>query len=232
MFNISIIILGVITLVLLKIFLNINFKKLKQLETGSNENLKDISEKLQNVKSEDMCKNILNKLDCSDVDICIKPEYNACLYTVFDNKITIGKFKEQYMKPQTIAHECIHASQNKVTLWANFIFTNIYLLFWVVTCILSVLNKLPNTNIFTIALVFTSLIQYIIRYSLENEAMIKAKYIAKEYIEENNLLSKEEERILLNEYDRVNDLGIPFMNYYQISVNIVKVMIFSFICLI
>lgn len=232
MFNISVIILGAITLVLLKIFLNINFKKLKQLEIGSDEKLKNISDKLQNVKSEVICKDILNKLECSNVEICIKPEYSACLYTVFDNKITIGKFKEQYMKPQTIAHECIHASQNKVTLWANFIFTNIYLLFWVVICILSILNKLPNIGIFTIALVFTSLIQYIIRYSLENEAMIKAKYIAKEYIEENKLLNKEQEEILLKEYDRVNNLGIPFMNYYQISMNIVKVMIFSFICII
>ena len=225
MFNISVIILGVITLVLLKIFLNINFKKLKQLEIGSDEKLKNISDKLQNVKSEVICKNILNKFECSNVDICVKPEYSACLYT-------IGEFKEQYMKPQTIAHECIHASQNKVTLWANFIFTNIYLLFWVVICILSILNKLPNTGIFTIILVFTSLIQYIIRYSLENEAMIKAKYIAKEYIEENKLLNKEQEEILLKEYDRVNNLGIPFMNYYQISMNIVKVMIFSFICII
>ena len=179
-----------------------------------------------------MCKDILKELDCKDVKVNVAPEYNSCLYTIFNNTITIGKFKEEYMKPQTIAHECIHASQNKITLWANFIFTNIYLLFWIVISVLALLNKLPNTSVFIIAFIFASLIQYIIRYSLENEAMLKAKFIAKEYIEENKTLNKEEEQLLLNEYDRVNKLGIPFMNYYQISMNIIKIMILAFICLI
>ena len=112
------------------------------------------------------------------------------------------------------------------------VFTNIYLLFWIVISVLALLNKLPNTSVFIIAFIFASLIQYIIRYSLENEAMLKAKFIAKEYIEENKTLNKEEEQLLLNEYDRVNKLGIPFMNYYQISMNIIKIMILAFICLI
>lgn len=232
MLEISIILSGVITLILLKIFLNVDFKKLKKLNIESNDNLSDITDKISKINQENMCKNILKKLDCKDVKVNVAPEYNSCLYTIFNNTITIGKFKEEYMKPQTIAHECIHASQNKITLWANFIFTNIYLLFWIIISILALLNKLPNTHIFIIAFIFASLIQYIIRYSLENEAMLKAKFIAKEYIEENKLLNKEEEQLLLNEYDRVNKLGIPFMNYYQISMNIIKIMILAFVCLI
>ena len=232
MFEISIILAGVITLILLKIFLNVDFKKLKKLNIESNDNLSDITDKISKINQENMCKDILKKLDCKDVKVNVAPEYNSCLYTIFNNTITIGKFKEEYMKPQTVAHECIHASQNKITLWANFIFTNIYLLFWIVISILALLNKLPNTSVFIITFIFASLIQYIIRYSLENEAMLKAKFIAKEYIEENNLLNEEEEQLLLNEYDRVNKLGIPFMNYYQISMNIVKIMILAFVCLI
>ena len=232
MLEISIILAGVITLILLKIFLNVDFKKLKKLNIESNGNLSDITDKISKINQENMCKDILKELDCKDVKVNVAPEYNSCLYTIFNNTITIGKFKEEYMKPQTIAHECIHASQNKITLWANFIFTNIYLLFWIVISVLALLNKLPNTGVFIIAFIFASLIQYIIRYSLENEAMLKAKFIAKEYIEENKTLNKEEEQLLLNEYDRVNKLGIPFMNYYQISMNIIKIMILAFICLI
>lgn len=232
MLEISIILSGVITLILLKIFLNVDFKKLKKLNIESNDNLSDITDKISKINQENMCKDILKKLDCKDVKVNVAPEYNSCLYTIFNNTITIGKFKEEYMKPQTIAHECIHASQNKITLWANFIFTNIYLLFWIIISVLALLNKLPNTHIFIIAFIFASLIQYIIRYSLENEAMLKAKFIAKEYIEENKLLNKEEEQVLLNEYDRVNKLGIPFMNYYQTSMNIIKIMILTFVCLI
>ncbi len=232
MLEISIILAGVITLILLKIFLNVDFKKLKKLNIESNGNLSDITDKISKINQENMCKDILKELDCKDVKVNVAPEYNSCLYTIFNNTITIGKFKEEYMKPQTIAHECIHASQNKITLWANFIFTNIYLLFWIAISVLALLNKLPNTSVFIIAFIFASLIQYIIRYSLENEAMLKAKFIAKEYIEENKTLNKEEEQLLLNEYDRVNKLGIPFMNYYQISMNIIKIMILAFICLI
>ncbi len=232
MLEISIILAGVITLILLKIFLNVDFKKLKKLNIESNGNLSDITDKISKINQENMCKDILKELDCKDVKVNVAPEYNSCLYTIFNNTITIGKFKEEYMKPQTIAHECIHASQNKITLWANFIFTNIYLLFWIVISVLALLNKLPNTSVFIIAFIFASLIQYIIRYSLENEAMLKAKFIAKEYIEENKTLNKEEEQLLLNEYDRVNKLGIPFMNYYQISMNIIKIMILAFVCLI
>ena len=77
-----------------------------------------------------------------------------------------------------------------------------------------------------------SFIHYILRFTLEYEAMTKARVIAKEYIEEKNILNKKEEDELLKEYDKVNEIGIPFMNYYTISMNIVKIMIFSFIVLL
>ena len=229
MFDISVIIVCTVTLILLKIFLNINFKKIKKLDVRSSEELEELSKKLPN--DEKICKDVLNKLNNKDVKIKIEPEYNSCLYTVFNNTITIGKFKQNYMKPQTIAHECIHSSQNKRILWSNFIFTNIYLIYFVVILILAFFNKLPYTNIHTIVLIFLSIIQYIIRFSLENEAMIKAKFIAKEYIEENKILNIDEENKLLEEYDKINHIGIPFMNYYLISMNIIKIIIFSFIAL-
>lgn len=230
MFEISVIIVCVVTLILLKIFLNINFKNIKKLEIRSSEELEELSKKFPT--DEKICKDILSKLDSKDVKIRIAPEYNSCLYTVFNNTITIGKFQQNYIKLQTLAHECIHACQRKRMLWSNFIFTNIYLIYFVAILVLAFLNKLPYTNIHTIILIFLSIIQYIIRFSLENEAMIKAKFIAEEYIEENEILNKEEENKLLEEYDKINNIGIPFINYYTISMNIIKIMLFSFVALV
>lgn len=229
MFEMSIILICILTLFLLKIFLNVNFKKMKKFEAKASEELENLSNKFP--KDEHICNEILEKLDNNDVKVKIEPEYNSCLYTVFNNTITIGKFQQNYMKIQTIAHECIHSSQNKRGLWSNFIFTNIYLIYFVVILILAFFNKLPYTNIHAIILIFLSIIQYVIRFSLENEAMIKAKFVAKEYIEEKKILNKDEKNKLLEEYDRVNEIGIPFMNYYLISMNVIKIMIFSFIAL-
>lgn len=230
MFEISVILVCTVTLILLKIFLNINFKEIKKLEFRRSEELEELSKKLS--MDEKICKDILNKLDNKDVKIKIEPEYNSCLYTIFNNTITIGKFKQDYMKPQTITHECIHSCQSKKMLWSNFIFSNIYLIYFVVILILTFFNKLPFTNIHIIILIFLSIIQYILRFSLENEAMIKAKFITKEYIEENKILNKDEENKLLDEYNKINNIGIPFMNYYLISMNIMKILIYAFIVLI
>ena len=230
MFEITTILVCVITLILLKIFLNINFKDIKNIEIKSSDDLKGLSDKFP--EDQKMCKDILSKLQNEDVKVKLEQEYNSCLYTIFNNTITIGKFQQQYMKIQTIAHECIHSCQSKRTLWANFICTNIYLIYFAIILILAFLNKLPYTNIHTIILIFMSIIQYILRFSLENEAMIKARFIAKEYIEENKVLNKDEEKILLEEYDRVNKIGIPFMNYYTISMNIIKIIIFAIVSLV
>lgn len=229
MFEIVTIIVCVITLFLLKIFLNINFKQIKKMEIRTSKELENLSNKFP--ADEQICNDILEKLNNKGVKIKSEPEYTSCLYTVFNNTIAIGKFQQNYVKLQTIAHECIHSCQEKKTLWANFIFTNIYLLYFVTILVLSVFNKLSYTNVHILILVFFSFIQYIIRFSLENEAMIKAKYIAKEYIEDKKILSKDEENKLLEEYDKINTIGIPFMNYYTISMNIVKIMVLAFVSL-
>lgn len=230
MFQIVTIIVCVITLFLLKFFLNINFKEIKRMEIRTSEELENLSNKFPT--DNQICNDILKKLNNKGVKIKSETEYTSCLYTIFNNTITIGKFQQNYMKLQTIAHECIHACQNKKTLWANFIFTNIYLIYFVTILILTFFNKLPYTNVHILILIFFSFTQYIIRFSLENEAMIKAKYIAKDYIEEKKILNKDEENKLLEEYDKINNMGIPFMNYYIISMNIVKIMIYGFVSLI
>jgi len=227
MFEIITIIICMIALILLKIFLNINFKRFKNLQYRKSEELEIISKKFPS--DEKICNDILKKLNNEEVKVKLEPEYSSCLYTVFNNVITIGKFQQNYMKLQTIAHECIHSCQNKRMLWSNFILTNIYLIYFIIISILTLFNKLPNTNIHIMILTFFSFMQYIIRFSLENEAMIKAKYVAKEYIEENEILNKEEKDKLIEEYDEINSIGIPFINYNLISTNVIKIIIYCFI---
>lgn len=230
MIEISTIILCTITLILLKIFLNIKFKKIKDLNNRKSEELEKISNKFQ--ESNKICEDILNSLDNKNVEIKIEPEYGSCLYTVFNNTITIGKFNQDYMKIQTIAHECIHSIQNKTTLWSNFIVTNIYLIYFVVVLILAFFNKLQYSSVHILTLLFLSIIQYIVRNGLEVDAMTRAKYIAKEYIEKKKLLNEDEEEKLLKEYDEVNSIGIPFMSYYLILSDIVKIVFFCIAVLV
>ena len=227
--HITIILSCFITVMLLKVFLNINFKKIKKLEIKDSKELEKLTNKFPS--DEKICKDILKKMNNEGVKVKIESDYNSCLYTIFNNTITIGKFQQNYMKIQTIAHECVHSCQNKRILWSNFIFTNIYLIYFVVVSVLTLLNKMPYTEIQTIIMLLLGIIQYIVRFTLESEAMLKAKYIAKEYIEENHILNKNEEEELLKEYDRVNGIGIPFMNFYLISMNIAKVFIYSFLAL-
>jgi len=114
MFEMSVIIVCVITLIIFKLFLNINFKEIKKLNIRTSQELEVLSDRFPS--DEQMCKEMLEKFNKQDVKVKVDSEYNSCLYTVFNNTITIGKFKQDYMKPQTIAHECIHSGQNKITL--------------------------------------------------------------------------------------------------------------------
>lgn len=230
MFQIIVISISIITIALLGVLFNINLRTIKNLECREKEELEKLSKKFP--EDEKICKDILEKLNNNSVNIKSDLEYNSCLYTIFNNRIIIGNFKQNYMKIQTLAHECIHACQNKRMLWGNFVFSNMYYIFFIVIFILTLLGKISNSNIYILILIFAGFIQYIIRFSLENEAMIKAIYISKEYIEDNNILNQEEKNKLLEEYNAINKIGIPFTNFYLISSNIIKVILYTCISLI
>lgn len=222
--EIIVIVICILVLILTKVGLNIKFKSLKQFKTRTNEKARKMIEKFP--EDEKMCNEILKKLrNNSNVKVTINEEYNSCLYTVYNNTITIGKFKEDYIKPQTIAHECVHSCQNKVMLWFNFIISNIFNLFFIVTLLLAIFNKLPYTNIFLVILSALAFIQYTVRNILELDAMTRAPYIAKEYLKENNILNEQEIKDLLEEYEDVNKIGIPITNYSLILKNIIKIVI-------
>ena len=64
------------------------------------------------------------------------------------------------------------------------------------------------------------MVYYAVRIYLENDAMIKARFLAKEYMNEKNISSQEEIDKVIQKYDEVNDVGIKATNY-QIFQNIV-----------
>lgn len=227
--EIIIILISIIMIVLLKIGFNIKFKDIKSLNNRKNEELARLVNKF--ASDEEICKQILDRKGKKEVKVKINKEYDSCLYTVYNNTITIGKFKEDYIKIQTIAHECIHACQEKKVLWFNFIISNIYNIYFLVIIILAIFKPI-NTILLTFILLMLSTVKIIVRMYLENEAMNRAKYEAKEYIEENKILTKDEEEKILEEYDDINKIGIPFYNYIMITNELVKVISYDFLVII
>lgn len=219
-----------ITIIILKISLNVKYKNMKKLNSRGTEYIRKIATKFPDSKT--MCEQLLKKMNIKDVKIKIDEQSSNCLYTVFNNTILIGKFKEEYMKLQTVAHECIHASQNRKILWSNFIISNIYNIYFLVIIIMALFNKINYFSETIFILFMFGIIQYVIRTYLENEAMQKAKFVAKEYIEENNICTVEEKEKLLQEYEIVNEVGIPFVNYITIQNNLIRIIICSIIFLI
>lgn len=220
---ISIIILGIVWLIL-----GISLKEIKKI--GENEEL----DKLTNSFPEniEICKSILNKLGNTHVTIKEEKDNEASLYVIVNNTITIANIRKSYTRVQTIAHECIHSTQSKKMLWFNFVFTNIYLLYFLVISILTIMNIIPNPMLFLCILIIMGLVQYSIRSMLETDAMTKARYVAKEYLEENEICSKEDIEKIVTQYDKLNTPGIKFVNFDILVRNILKVIIYSIVAII
>ena len=224
---IIILLISTIFLLIMKIVLKINLKDLKKL--ADNQKLNEYTKKFP--KNKEICQKILKKLGNEKVEI-EENSKSATMYIAITNKIIIGDLKENYSRIQTIAHECLHSLQDKRLQKFHFIISNIYLIYFIVIIILELINKLPSRNIYLIILLILGSIYITVRNYLENDAMIKAKYLAKEYIEEERILKKEEETELINGYEKINKIGIPISNFQIWSDLIIKVIIFCIIDII
>ena len=224
---IIILLISTIFLLIMKIVLKINLKDLKKL--ADNQKLNEYTKKIP--KNKEICQKILKKLGNEKVEI-EENSKSATMYIAITNKIIIGDLKENYSRIQTIAHECLHSIQDKRLQKFHFIISNIYLIYFIVIIILELINKLPSRNIYLIILLILGSIYITVRNYLENDAMIKAKYLAKEYIEEERILKKEEETELINGYEKINKIGIPISNFQIWSDLIIKVIIFCIIDII
>ena len=59
----------------------------------------------------------------------------------------------------------------------------------------------------------------------ELDAMTKARPLAKEYMEEEGSLSKEEQKTILENYDKINEIGIKMTNYRLIISITIKIIV-------
>lgn len=225
---IVLILISLIFLIILYYVLEINIKKLKQI--GEDKELDNLTKNFpENI---DICKSILKKLGNDSVNIKEDIHTKTSLYIVGTDTITIANIKDSYTRIQTIAHECIHSVQSKRMLWFNFIHTNIYMLYFLIVSILTICNIITKPLIFLYVLIVMGMIQYFIRSMLETDAMIKARYIAKEYLEENNICSKENVNKIIVKYDILNSMGIKLVNLDILSKNFIKIAIYCLISVI
>lgn len=218
---IVLLIIVVIIYFILRFIFDFNMKKIKEI--GEDKELDKLTQKYpENIE---ICKTYLKKLNNENVKIEEDKNSNATLYLVMSNKIFIANLKESYTRIQTIAHECLHSIQSKKLLWFNFIFSNIYLVYFFIICILAIFKILPYKMLFLSILIIFGFVFYAVRTYLENDAMIKARFLAKEYMQEKGISTQEEIDRIVNKYDELNDIGIKCTNFQLLSNVFLKIMI-------
>lgn len=221
-------IIALISIIFLQYIFDYNKKELKHI--GENEELDNLAKAYPS--NLEMCKEYLQKLKNENVKIEENEGAKASLYIAIADKILIANIQNSYTRIQTIAHECLHSIQNRKLLLFNFIFSNIYLIYFIAICFLLILKILPYKMMFLVVFLILSIIYYTVRVYLENDAMIKARYLAKEYMEEKKISSPEEIEKLVAGFDKINVVGIKFINYHFCMQIMMKVFVFTILSLL
>lgn len=215
----------ILAIILFKFVFKINLKKAKELQ--ENKELEKITDKFP--KNVEVAKEMLGMLENEGVKIEEAKDTQTSLYIAITNKISIADMKNNYARLQTIAHECLHSCQDRTLLLFNFIFSNINIIYFCIVTILT-LFKVVNNQILQIAiLMLFTLVQFAVRSFLEIDAMTRAKFLAKEYIEKKRLCTEEEKEELLKEYDKINKVGIPFTVDNLLTNGLIRVLIYTVI---
>lgn len=225
------IIIGVsilIATILLQFIFGYNRKELENI--GKDEELDNLAKEYPS--NIEMCKEYLKKLKNEKVKIEENKGAEASLYIAVTDKILIADIQNSYTRIQTIAHECLHSIQNKKILLFNFIFSNIYFIYFIIICALLIFKILPYKMMLLVILLLLSMIYYMVRVYLENDAMIKARYLAKEYMEEKKISSSEDIKKLVAGFDKINTVGIKCINYHFFMEIMMRVFIFTTLCLL
>lgn len=221
-------IIAIILSILLGYLFDYNKNKIKHI--ADDKELDELASKYPS--NIEICKKYLKKLENQNVKIEENTESETSLYIAITNKISIANIANSYTRIQTIAHECLHSIQDRKILNFNFIFSNLYILYFFTICILAIFKMLPNKMLFLSIYLLLSMVYYMVRIYLENDAMIKARYIAKEYIEEEKISTLGEINKIVQGFDKINALGIKCVNYNFFLNIIIKLLIFSVICII
>lgn len=216
-----------VSILLLKYIFKIDFKKAEKIR--ENKDIEKLTDKFpENVQ---IAKEMLAMLGNEKVKIEEAKNTETSLYIAITNKISIADMKNNYARIQTIAHECIHSVQDRRLLLFNFIFSNINIIYLIVAIILTLTKTIQNTMLHIFVLTLFALIKFAVRGYLEISAMTKAKYLAKEYMENKNILTKQEVTKILEQYDVINDMGIPFITVQLLTSSLVGILVYAIITL-
>ena len=218
-------ILSLIIGVILRYFFDVSIKGIKEL--AQKPNLDKIVEKYPN--NQQVAQELLKKLNNEKVKIEENENAESSLYIAISDKIFIGNIQKSYTRIQTISHECLHSVQNRKLLIFHFILSNLYLFYFAILAILGILKILPFQMTFLISFVLIGMLFYAVRIYLENDAMIKAPFLAKEYMQGKQISSLEEIEEVMNGYDELNQIGIKAVNYKLFIGIMIKVFLLSII---
>lgn len=225
---IVIIIFLMIVIVILRKLFGFNKKEIEQI--AKNEKLDNIVSKFPD--NIEICKDYLKMLKNDKVKIEEDKNATNSLYIAISDKIIIANIKNTYTRIQTIAHECLHSIQDRKILMFNFIYSNIYIAYFIIIAICAVLKILPLKMMFLAILTASGFIYYFVRSYLENDAMIKARFLAKEYMQNEGISDKSEIAEIVDNFDILNKLGIKSVNYMLMMNVVIKIIIFCLICII
>lgn len=212
----------------------VNMKKIK--EAADNKRLDRVANKFP--KNEEICKTILKELGNEKIKIKESEDKDnkTSLYIAISNTIFIANIKDTYTRIQTIAHECVHSIQSRRILLFNFYYSNIYLLYFVLSIILTIFGVFKNYNLQITILMIMGFVYYVVRSYLETDAMTKAQYVAenymKEYIKKSKICTEREVEEMSKQYDKINKIGIPTYNFTLMSNVIIKVIMYIAIAII
>jgi len=223
-------IISIVSILLIPIFkfvLKIDIKEVKKIAED------DKLDKLTSCLPDNIgvCKSLLKITNNNNVNVenSLDQKSGTSLYIVLSNKILIANLKQSFVRFQTIAHECIHASQNKIIQIMHFIFANIYkMLFWV-SIVLAVLNITKRNSINLIILFFIGILYFILKFILEKDAIINSKPLAIKYLKSTNKLDKENIKTIEEKYEIINNKGLKFIKFSSILDICLRVSIYSFI---
>lgn len=222
---IIVMILILAVLIGIRIILNIDMITIKEI--AKNDKLNIITDAFpENIE---ICKKICAMIGNNKVKIEEDKQSKTSLYLIVTNKISIANLKNSFTRIQTVAHECLHSMQDKRILWANFICSNIYLVYFVIAIILTILGVFKDTMLQVNILILMGMVCYFLRSYLETDAIIKARYLAREYMKHEKILKPEEMQEILGNYDILNKIGVKAINYKLLFSVLVKVLIYALI---
>lgn len=131
-----------------------------------------------------LCKNILKDINKSDVGVKVSQDIKGNYYSYINNCIYLNNKKCKMIEAKAkenvvVAHECIHATQNKAIHIANVILANLELLSFLAFVIICFAFK--SIEVFKIVYITICTLSIIFRCILEFPAMINSFGLAQKY---------------------------------------------------